>query len=984
MQVPHSLFVKQAGGSIMLCALSARGGPRRAVLVASAAVVALAAAGGAQAAESQAPAVIATAAATQAPAPAAASEPAGDATTIGEVVVTAQRRAENLQSVPLSVTAISGDQIKRGDVTDIGRLEQVVPGLRLGRSGAAVRPAIRGVYTEAVGLNSDPRIGFYIDEVYQSRTQQVSAALVDLERVEVQKGPQGTLFGRNSYGGNIALTTARPKDRFEAGLDVTAGNYGRFRFEGFVNAPLAEGLAARVAVETETRDGFLESAVNSRADLQDKGEFFVRGSLRWVPPQLDNKLEVLLHASYYKRDDNGYNAVNGKVIGVALDPSLIVAPGGTINVGGSNFTFPLAANGTGGFNGLNLGTGRLYPYTNAVRDGIADVNGADVGIRVPGKYQSVYDAVPYEQLEQEQYSGSISYDLNKWARLRSISAYTRFSTRNGGDGDGEPLPIQYFATGTVSETFQQELQLQSNNPTSPLQYTVGGFYLWEKAREGSVLYYLNRNYTTATAAAQGLPVYYGAGGGVGGSATACQFSFTTTAACNLNYTTGNLFDSPSENAAQTQSYAAYAQASYRFFDKLTVTGGVRYTIDHKNYKSVVQDTASGTTFVGTYVAGLGLPGSGNYYAAQPFYSDTFANLNCGGFTSLGYSTAQSSTPIGRVPNYFVTKCGTRNFEYATYRLSADYQLTSTNLIYASFNTGRHSGGFGAGAFVANRPLGSFTTFNSEGVEAWEIGSKNQFFDRRLQVNVAAFYNNYTHLQQQGTQVVVVQGINTNQTTIFNTGSQHAPGVDFSVVARPWRALTLDFAVNYLHARYAKYPTFVPPSFICFYLTGGCQLNGAGSTSTAAPANYGVGGGYFPNAQTSPSQFVATGISGFNYAYVGGDRRVQNTPDWTMQFGASYTFELGGRWGSVTPEFHTLWSGDYLLSAAAPNILQDSYFKTDARIVWQAPNGRLGAQVFVDNLENVATLGRITTGASGQIQGTYNDPRTFGVKLTYRY
>ena len=947
---------------------------RRTALLSSAALVALALGGAAHAQSTGNGSGTGVRGAPVAPTAANVAPSAADSTGVGEVIVTAQRRAENLQRIPLSVEAISGATLRNADISDVSRLEQVVPGLRLGRSGAAERPAIRGVYTEATALNSDPRIGFYVDEIYQSRTQQTTAALVDLERVEVQKGPQGTLYGRNSYGGNIALTTATPKDHYEAGLDLTGGNYNRIRAEGYFNAPIAPGLAARVAVEAERHDGYLQSSVNPAADLQDKGEYYVRGSLKWVPPQLDDKLEVLLHASYYNRRDHGFNSVNGKVIGVAEDPSLVVAPGGTVNVNGMNFTFP------GGFNGLNSGTGKLYPYTNAARDGVADVNGADIGIRIPGKYQSVYDARPYERLQQQQYSGSISYDLSPWARLRSISSYTKFSTVNGGDGDGTPLPIFYYVNGADSEAYTQEFQLQRNDRKSPLQYTVGGFFLYENDREGSNTYYLNRTYTTATAAARGLPTLYGAGSAsnIPGSASSCQFAYATTAACNFTANTGNLYDYPQEDAAKTQSYAAYAQASYKFFDRLTVTGGARYTIDRKSYKQIFQDTTQGTTYVSTYVG----PGGGNYYAVAPYYSDSFANLNCGGFTGQNYSTGGSSTPVGRVPNYYVTKCGLRSFEFATYRLAADYELTPNNLVYASFNTGRHSGGFGAGALSANSVNGSFTTFNSEGVEAFEIGTKNQFWDHRVQVNIAAFYNNYTHLQQQGTELAYQNGSSTLSplSTIFNTGSEHAPGVDFEVVAKPWQALTVNLAVNYLHARYGKYPTFVGPSYICYYLAGGCA---GGTFATTAPANYGVGGGYFPNAQTNPAGFVATGISGFNYAYVGADRRVQNTPDWSMQFGASYDFELG-RYGRVSPEFHTVWSDDYLLSSSAPNILQNSYFKTDVRVTWLSPNGKLTAQAFVENLESVATLGRITVGASGQVQGTYDDPRTFGVKLGYRF
>ena len=446
---------------------------------------------------------------------------------VNTIVVTAQRREENLQDVPLSVAAIGREEIQRRDITDVSRLEQAVPGLRLNRTGSAQRPAIRGVYTEAIGLNSDPRIGFYIDEIYQARPQQATAALVDLERIEVQKGPQGTLFGRNSYGGNIALTTALPTDYFEGGFDTTIGNYDRIRMEGFVNVPVTDGLALRFAGAIERRDGFLESIVSSSADLQDKDEDYIRGTLRWAPSALDNRLEVILRGSYFQRGGAGFNAANGKVIGVAVDPSLITPPGGSLTFNGETYTFTGTAPGLGGFNGLNVGTGTLFPFTNALRDNIPDINGADVGIPIPGAYASVYDAEPYEDLTQQQYSATINFDVTDNIRLRSITSYTDFDTVAGGDGDGTPIPLQYFVGGTRSEVFTQEVQLQSADPSSRLQYTLGAYYLREEGRDGSSFYYLNRNYTTANAASMGLPTYYGAGGGIGGSSNGCQFSFTT-------------------------------------------------------------------------------------------------------------------------------------------------------------------------------------------------------------------------------------------------------------------------------------------------------------------------------------------------------------------------------------------------------------------------------------------------------------------------
>ena len=139
---------------------------------------------------------------------------------VPEIVVTAQRVSENLQDVPLAITAISGAMLAEKNITDVTRLQDIAPGLSIGRSGSDARPNIRGINTEAIGANSDPRIAFYVDDVYQSRTSQALAAFVDLERVEVQRGPQGTLYGRNSFGGNIALYSTVPKEEFGAGISA--------------------------------------------------------------------------------------------------------------------------------------------------------------------------------------------------------------------------------------------------------------------------------------------------------------------------------------------------------------------------------------------------------------------------------------------------------------------------------------------------------------------------------------------------------------------------------------------------------------------------------------------------------------------------------------------------------------------------------------------------------------------------------------------
>jgi iron complex outermembrane receptor protein len=921
----------------------------------------------------------------------AEAEAAADDSGIEEIVVTAQRRRERLQDVPLSVTAITGEELRNKDIRDITRLEQTVPGLRIARSGAAARPAIRGVYTEAISANSDPRIGFYIDEIYQSRLQQTTAAFVDLERVEVQKGPQGTLFGRNSLGGNIALTSAMPSDEYDLGVALLAGSYDRIKAEGFVNIPIAEGLAFRMAGAIDRHDPHYKSVVNDGADIGDLNYQFVRASLRFAPAGLDDRLELVVRGSYYNQDDRGLSSFNAKNIGAIVDESLIRQPGQSLTFGSATYPFPF------GYNGGNYATGSLVPFSPVVRDGIADIGGADIGIPIPGKYRILNDFRAENRVKGKNASAVLNFGITDDIRFRSITGYTDFFTSNRSDGDGGPAPISEFYYITAAETFSQEFQLQSANPASPLQYTLGVFYMKDTVNQGEGLVSSGRNYSTVTAAANGFPVFY-ANGGAG-----CGYTFSplnAPSSCNIN----NAFsaDSAAPVFAVTKSKAAYGQVSYTIADKLTLTAGARYTEDDKDYRQAAQEfSGTITSFVGTYVnaqnaaavaAGQPAPfpgGGGNYRALFPFNSDraTFFNKDCSGLTPGTFAAAGTNTVAGTVPNYFVTRCGKRKFKYWTYRLAADYQITPDSMVYASYSTGVHSGGFGAAFTPTTIPQGTFATFDAESVRAIEIGTKNTFFDRRLQVNAAVFHNRYYDNQVQGTQFVIT-GPNTGVSipTIANVGDTIAPGAELSIVAKPTRRLRLRGAVNYLHARNTVAPLGIFGSGLCTISTGPTSPCGAAGTLARLQNQAGLGSGFFPNPFTNPDLFVpltnsAGTITGYDSLFFGKKTRVQNTPDWSGIFGASYEIPLPGG-ATLTPEVDMLYSGKYLLSASAPNVVQEAYAKFDARLTYRAENG-LSLQAFVQNLTDKATLGRITTGTLSA-QGTYADPRTYGVRLGYRF
>jgi len=898
---------------------------------------------------------------------------------VTDIIVTAQRREESLQKVPLSIVAISGADLRNADIRDITRLEQTVPGLRIARSGAAARPAIRGVYTEAIQANSDPRIGFYIDEIYQSRLQQTTGAFVDLERVEVQKGPQGTLFGRNSLGGNIALTSAKPTDQFDGGLGLIYGSYNRVKAEAFVNMPITDGVALRIAGAVDRFDPYYRSTVNDRASIGDQNYQFIRGSLRIAPPGMDDRLEIVVRGSYYNQEDRGLSSFNAKNIGAIVDSSLIRAPGGSVTIGGQTYPFP------NGYNGGNYATGVLVPFSPVFRDGVADLGGADIGLPIPGPFSVLYDFAAENRVKAKNLSAVINFDLSDDVRLRSITGYSDFLTYNRSDGDGGPIPFSEFYFITKAVTFSQEVQLQSANTSSPLQYTIGGYYMLDKVNEAGATVVSGSNYTTLTAAANGLPVLYGSGSN-------CGFTYSPLAApfsCNLNNTTAA--DGVGPAAARTKSYAAYGQASYKFDDKLTLTAGIRYTVDEKGFKNTAQ---IGTTFVGGYVAaqnaaavaaGQPIPfPAAAYRAVIPFNENRSTNFNqtCGGFTQGTFGAAGTNTIVGTVPNYLVTRCGQRTFKYVTYRLAADYQITPDSLVYASYSTGVHSGGFGSPFVTTAVPQGEFAAFNAEKARSIEIGSKNTFFDRKLQLNAAVFYTRYSDNQVQGSQFVST-GVNTGVTiaTITNSGDTEAPGAELSFIAKPVPRLTFRGSVNYLRARNTVAPLGIFTSGLCTISTGSGPC-----VTSPVEARAGLGSGFFPNPLSNPELFVpirnsAGAITGYDSLFFGQKTRVQNTPDWTGSLGASYEFDLGSG-STLTPEFDVLYSGSYLLSASAPNVIQKAYAKADLRLTLRTADG-LSVQGFVQNVTDQITIGRITTGTLSA-QGTYSDPRTYGIRLGYQF
>lgn len=364
------------------------------------------------------------------------------------IIVTAQKREQNLQDVPLSITAIGGDELEERGIDDVTDLDSAVPGLSISKSGSDARPSIRGVRTIEVDLFNDPTIGFFIDGVYKARTSQALAGFIDLERVEVLRGPQGTLFGRNTYGGSVSLVTARPKMDFGAEGSVQYGNYDDIRVEGVVNVPLGPDTAMRFVGLFQESDGYvnvLPSRNNLPAaqDFNDNDQTYFRGSfLHESGPG-----ELLVTVSRWDQGGFGAGGFGYTVAGSLQNQAGVLDLGGTLD-----------------------------------RDNTR--GGAFPGPSDEGPYDVYRNKDLNRDVEETTFTIQASLDFDG-VTLRSISGYADFRAQREGDEDYSEAAQNDFLLDTESETLSQEIQLLSNGD-GPFQWIVGGYYFHEKGREDFV------------------------------------------------------------------------------------------------------------------------------------------------------------------------------------------------------------------------------------------------------------------------------------------------------------------------------------------------------------------------------------------------------------------------------------------------------------------------------------------------------------------
>jgi iron complex outermembrane receptor protein len=454
----------------------------------------------------------------------------------GDIVVTARRRAERLQDVPISMTALSGDALTQQQVTSAIDLSRSTPSLQIARNvsgGESITVRLRGIGGNEALLGQDQTIGFYVDEVPFARQEGLNGLLFDMGSVQVLYGPQGTLFGRNSVAGAVVYSSQRPTtDAFAGSVNAELGNYDRRYITGFLNVPLTNTLAVRVAGQIRRRDGWLRE-VNSGVGLGSEHANGWRVSIQWQPTSaLTNDLIV-----------GGLDARNRNTGGATFGTKAFTVPACTFNPANPSASLGQAA--------CYYGPGAPVPaYLASIGSIPASAVAAYASYPTTAQAVALNNSLPNDRIALARIPRSINRNvsvtdianlqLGSEIALKVIGGYRHSVYRYLSEGEGFADPAIAIPGGTVSDQYSGEVQLQGKTLSGQLQYTGGAFYFYEDGE----------NFT--------------------GNRT-------------FGYSDAQPYASMSVGEAKNRSYSGYAQTTFRpdGLNRFSLTTGFRYTWDRR-------------------------------------------------------------------------------------------------------------------------------------------------------------------------------------------------------------------------------------------------------------------------------------------------------------------------------------------------------------------------------------------------------------------
>ncbi len=634
-----------------------------------------------------------------------------------DVIVTARRRAEDAQSVPGSLSVVGGNLLDQSYTVNTQGLTTLIPSLNY--SSANPRNTaftIRGLGSSVVAVSQandglEPGVGFYVDQVYHARPATAAFDFADIEQVEELRGPQGTLFGKNTTAGAINITSRAPTFTPEGFAELSYGGFNFLQARGWASGPISDTVAYRISGVSTRRDGVIDNIRDGR-DHNKVGTQAVRGQLLFRP---GNALQTRLIADFTNFQAECCTQVYLRV-GQSLRPAARQYPA------------------------LSAGLGYRVPSTNPY-DRITDIDGPLNADTNEGGVEAITD-----------------WNIG-FGTITSVSAWRFWNWDAENDRDYIGVPIQLSQhIPSRQDQYSQELRLASNG-TGPLSYVVGLYGFRQKI--------------------VGRPI------SIYGPTAAYWLIGPTTGAANTPVP-ANLLDGYAQDGRtdfRTRSYAAFGEVNWRVVDRVTVTGGLRYTHEDKD----------------------------GYY-------DTSVS---GGLATTSAALTNAKLSVLRPQSY-----GAHDSDGSlSGRANIAWQATDGVLGYVSYARGFKSGGINMSGLpldAQNRPVLATAVVRPERNTTWEAGVKTRLFDRRLILNADVYHTRVTDFQAtivDSAQTVALRGYLSNIPRVTVKGAE----ADLTALILP--GLTARAGLAYADGEYSDYPAGPCPLERQTAATAACDLTG---------------------------------------------------------------------------------------------------------------------------------------------------------------
>lgn len=859
----------------------------------------------------------------------AQSDSGNELQTLEEVVVTATKRETDVMKTPVAVTAVTQDSLTQKGITNVSGIAQMVPNMQMGTSStdSGVQASIRGVTSTNFTEIGDPSVSVHIDGYYSARPQGSLALMFDLEQVEALRGPQGTLFGRNSPGGTINIITAKADTSDSYGsVQAELGNYNKRLVQAVGNVAVSDTLAIRASMMGHKRDGYVEQS----------GDFLERhipeqGLIADGIPDVDQRYarDVGAEDAYYNANEWG-----GRV-------SLHWAPVESVRW---DLAYEHYTNDSAG--SIQMQDCEMAEGT---RFDCSQTKGGDqwsANINVPGVLEMDIDSL----------RSTLSFDVSDNTTIDWRLGYQITDRVQITDGDAGnhildeqvdvSVPVAAWAEyGTwlhdswsmwtpesTSKNLVTELQIQQEFDS--VRYVAGVFHMDENSKTQSALDYEMH-------APFGYPFF-------------------------------SYYDQPDRNV---ESSAVFAQGDFTFADDWTLTVGGRYSWDKKF-------DVGGRSYEGPWdgIAWTDEGRTGFYYNGEHTPID-------GEIPHQGYDLTRNMGPEAGpayLANYGIEPSINdyeKSWEKFTYRLGLQYDIDDDAMVFASLSTGYKAGGFGdrvdrcGGGTCVDGTTEQYTylDYDPEEVTNLEFGYKGSLLEDRLNLGATFFFMDYSDMQFTGSHAIGQQqsdcdwGVGCELTQAWKTeniGRSEIYGLEFEYDYIPWQNGRLNGYFSWLHTEVKEYNTYDESTWMC----GSREEFGA-------------------EACVEPYAGDELELRGRRLYDVTGNQ-LPMSPEFSLSVNYSHSFNFDSGY-SLVPWVSVRWQDDMYftvrnLDNANIGDYQEAYTSVDANLRFSAPDAQWYVEAYGSNLTDNSVKSWMGNDQSDYVLASYNPPRQYGLRMKYNF